>query len=160
MQGIVEHFGSFDSTLQLRPLLKVEEADMELRALGKDGGKVVLGVGAVPCYEPKTDEEKRVYAIAEAVFGREDGRVTGKLEDGTLALPDKPIFVGTSSSPFPLFSPPRTLHVSAQTWRTNLATPSSGRWLSSMAGRRGVGAKSRWFVSPSLSTSKLTDLSR
>lgn len=92
--AVVAHFPS----VNLRPLTSVEEAERELEELEKGGGRVVCGVGAVPCYRPETEEEKKVYEVARAVFGMRYAAGGVESEEDGLKLPDKPIFVGASST--------------------------------------------------------------
>lgn len=81
----------------VRALRSVGDAERELEGLEKDGGRVVCGVGAIPCAEPTTDGERMVYDVAEAVFARRYERRAGEAEDeGTLRLPERPVFVGAS----------------------------------------------------------------
>lgn len=63
---IIAQFPQYD----LRALLRVEDWTVEMEE------SVACGVGAIPCFEPITDEEKNVYKLAEKVFGsrNQDGR--------------------------------------------------------------------------------------
>ncbi|TNY19789.1 hypothetical protein DMC30DRAFT_447655 [Rhodotorula diobovata] len=84
----------------VRALRSVGDAERELEGLEKDGGRVVCGVGAIPCAEPTTDGERMVYDVAEAVFARRYERRAGEAEDeGTLRLPERPVFVDMAYKP-------------------------------------------------------------
>lgn len=56
---IIAQFPQYD----LRPLTSVEEWTNEL------ADSVVCGVGAIPCFEPVTENEKNVYKLASKIFG-------------------------------------------------------------------------------------------
>ncbi|GAA5824114.1 hypothetical protein JCM3770_003787 [Rhodotorula araucariae] len=97
--ALLEHFGAAAAG-QVRALRSVEEAERELHALESRGGRVVCGVGAVPCEEPTTEGERRVYDVAAKVFGwryRGDARKVAR--DGTLPLPKRPVFVDMAYKP-------------------------------------------------------------
>jgi quinate dehydrogenase len=96
MRAVVQHFPKVD----VRPLRSVEEAEKQLNELQRGGGKLILGVGAVPCCEPKTEEEKTVYAVVETLFRSKYSGAVDEVEAGSLSLPDKPVFVGAFIIPF------------------------------------------------------------
>lgn len=52
----------FPTSLDLRPLTSLDEWTAECEE------KVAVGVGAIPSFEPVTDGEKNVYAVARKVF--------------------------------------------------------------------------------------------
>lgn len=92
IEAIVRHFGEWD----VRPLDSAEEARVAIKRLRDEGGRVVCGVGAIPSEEPRTEGEKRVYEVADAVFSQLDEKSTqATQEEGYLSLPEKPVFVGT-----------------------------------------------------------------
>ncbi|GAA5833967.1 hypothetical protein JCM9279_004176 [Rhodotorula babjevae] len=97
-ERMTKHFGA--SGWDVRALRSVGEAERELEGLEREGGRVVCGVGAIPCVEPTTTGEKMVYDVAATVFGRRyevgDGQ---SVEEGSLALPDRPVFVDMAYKP-------------------------------------------------------------
>ncbi|GJN91541.1 hypothetical protein Rhopal_004564-T1 [Rhodotorula paludigena] len=91
IEAIVRHFGEWD----VRPLKSAEDARVAIKRLRDEGGHVVCGVGAIPSEEPRTESEKRVYEVADAVFGQLYEKSTqATQEEGYLSLPEKPVFVG------------------------------------------------------------------
>lgn len=63
---IIAQFPQYD----LRVLSRAEDWTLEME------DSVACGVGAIPCFDPVTDEEKNVYKLAARVFGsrNQDGR--------------------------------------------------------------------------------------
>ncbi|GAA5917196.1 hypothetical protein JCM8208_003321 [Rhodotorula glutinis] len=96
--GMTRHFVA--AGWDVRALRSVEEAREELEGLEREGGRVVCGVGAIPCVEPTTEGERMVYEVAATVFGRRYEAGEGpSVEEGSLALPDRPVFVDMAYKP-------------------------------------------------------------
>ena len=92
-ERMTAHFAA--SGWDVRALRSVGEARRELDGLEREGGRVVCGVGAIPCAAPATVGERMVYDVAQAVFGRSYEAGAGRsVEEGSLSLPDRPVFVG------------------------------------------------------------------
>ncbi|KPV78369.1 uncharacterized protein RHOBADRAFT_65904 [Rhodotorula graminis WP1] len=97
-EGMTSHFAA--AGWDVRPLRSVDEARAELDRLESEGGRVVCGVGAIPCVEPTTEGEKMVYDVAAMVFERRYRAGEGpSVEEGSLALPDRPVFVDMAYKP-------------------------------------------------------------
>ncbi|PWN54303.1 NAD(P)-binding protein [Violaceomyces palustris] len=64
--AVIDHFGD---TIDLRPLRSIEEYERE-KSLREKGeiGHVAAAVGAIPAFEPRTEEEKMVYKLAHSFF--------------------------------------------------------------------------------------------
>ncbi|GAA5826940.1 hypothetical protein JCM11251_002171 [Rhodosporidiobolus azoricus] len=98
MHAVVEHFRA--RGVGVIPLSTVEEAEEQVKRLEDKRGRVVMGVGAIPCYEPQTDEEKRVYEVANWLFGRGyEKPVEQEKAEGYLALPEKRLFIDMAYKP-------------------------------------------------------------
>ncbi|GAA5891085.1 hypothetical protein JCM6882_006415 [Rhodosporidiobolus microsporus] len=96
-QAVVEHFRA--RGVEVTPLGNVEQAEREIEALEKRGGRVVLGIGAIPCEEPKTEGEKRVYEVARTLFDREHAVPLEEAEEGFLKLPEQRVFIDMAYKP-------------------------------------------------------------
>ncbi|BGP36641.1 hypothetical protein JCM10449v2_000542 [Rhodotorula kratochvilovae] len=96
--ALLAHFGD-EGGWGVRALRSVQDAERALRDLAEAGGRVVCGVGAVPCEEPKSEGERRVYDVAREVFSRRYEPEVREVEEGTLPLPEKPVFVDMAYKP-------------------------------------------------------------
>ncbi|GAA5857019.1 hypothetical protein JCM8547_007919 [Rhodosporidiobolus lusitaniae] len=91
---VVETFSEVD----VRAVESVEQAEKELGELERRGVKLIVGVGAVPCKEPETEQEKRMYEVARTLF-RAPCERNGAGREGYLCLPEQRVFVDMAYKP-------------------------------------------------------------